>query len=96
MPKTLFLFQEEFFKPKWFELAGDYSHLDKVYINGCHPEEDYLDADDPKLVQVQEEYAGSCEELSDIMYDKDGKHKVTFIDKPTKDWDYFVECGFWP
>lgn len=96
MPKTLFLFQEEYFVPKFFELEGDYSHLHKTYINGCHPDEDKLSSDDPKLVQLKEEYAGLCDELTELVYDLEGKHKVAFIDKPTKDWDYYVECGFIP
>lgn len=96
MSKTLFLFQEEYFVPKFFELEGDYSHLHKTYINGCHPDEDKLSSDDPKLVQLQEEYAGLCDELTELVYGLEGIHKVTFIDKPTKDWDYYVECGFIP
>lgn len=32
--------------------------------------------------------------LSNIVYDIDGKVKVTQLDKPTKDWDYFITCGF--
>ncbi len=106
MPKTLFLFQENEFEPQWFELEGDYSHLNKIYINGSHPDEDKLDSDDPKLVCLQAEYAGLCDELSSLIYgptddpmngfDPQGRLRVTFIDKPTKDWDYFVECGFLP
>lgn len=94
MSKTLFLFQADSFQPQWFELEGDYSHLHKVYINGCHPDEDKLDADDPKLVQLKEEYKNLADELDQLVYDPDGGYKVTFIDKPTKDWDHFVECGY--
>jgi len=96
MSKTLFLFQEAYFVPKFFELEGDYSHLHRTYINGCHPDEDKLALDDPKLVQLQEEYAGLCDELNELVYTEDGKLKVTFLDKPTKDWDHYVECGFIP
>ena len=94
MPKTLFLYQSFDNSPLFFELEGDYSHLHKVYINGCHPDEDKLDADDPKLVQLKEEYKNLADELDQLAYTSDGKLKITFIDKPTKDWDHFVECGY--
>jgi hypothetical protein len=71
------MFQEDFFKPQWFELEGDYSHLNNIYING---EDDQTKID----------------ELCDLVYDKEGKHKIQFISGPTKDWDFFVECGFIP
>ena len=89
MPKTLFLFQENYMEPKWLELEGDYSHLNQVYINNS--------PDDVSQVGTLNAYYKKCDELTDLIYHKDsGKHKVTFIDKPTKDWDYFVECGFLP
>ncbi len=34
------------------------------------------------------------EELSNIILDAQGNYKVTFFDKPTKDWDHFVQAGF--
>jgi len=87
MPKTLFLFKADYFKPEWFELEGDYSHLNKVYLNAVRPE----DADPADWKRKQEE-------LSNLLYGADAyeKLKVTFIAQPTKDWDYFVECGFLP
>lgn len=85
-------------KPKFFELEGDYSHLNGTYINGCHPDEDKLDSDDPKLVQLKEEYETKIEILHDMVYHQDGTHKVKFLEpnQPTKDWDHYVECGFIP
>lgn len=77
MEKTLFLYQEDFFKPQWFELPGNYSHLNGTYINS---------ADDLDKV----------DELNELVFDKEGKHKITFLSGPTKDWTYFVECGFIP
>ena len=85
MPKTLFLFQDSYFEPKFLELEGDYSHLDKTYIN--------LESLDD---MHQEKYTKCCDELTELIYDLDGTYKVTFLDKPTKDWDYYVECGCMP
>lgn len=84
MSKTLFLFQEDF-TPNFFELGGDYSHLDKTYINS-----------DPPDGVSQEEYDKRCDELNELVYTENGKYKVIFIDKPTKDWDHYVECGLIP
>lgn len=77
MTKTLFLYQEDSFKPQWFVLDGNYSHLNGTYINS--PEDNL-----------------NTEELSALIFNPDGSHKVDFIAGPTKDWDYFVECGFIP
>jgi len=83
MVKTLFLFEvlpeESFF----FELEGDYSRLQGILINS-DPEDGF----DPKL------YEKLSQELNEIVYDANGRYKVTQIDKPTKDWDHFVKCGF--
>lgn len=76
MEKTLFLWQEDAFAPQWFELPGNYSHLNGTYINSTE--------------------APLADELYDLVFDADGKHKVTFIDGPTKDWTYFAACGFLP
>jgi hypothetical protein len=34
------------------------------------------------------------QELSDLLFYEDGDYKVTFLDKPTKNWDAFVRVGF--
>ena len=33
-------------------------------------------------------------ELGDLLFYEDGDYKITFFDKPTKDWDAFVHVGF--
>lgn len=106
MSKTLFLFQEEEFTPKFFELDGDYSHLHKTYINGSYngPEYPQISADAhaaavAKFEQNQEELSKLIYSPTDdpmIGFDPQGRLNITFLDKPTKDWDYFVECGFLP
>ncbi len=34
--------------------------------------------------------------LNDLVYGDEGKIKVKKLFEPTKDWDYFVTCGFVP
>ena len=96
--KTLFLFQEEFMTPKFFELDGDYSHLHKTYINSGISEtypEISADEHDRRIA----EYERKTDELTALIYEPEsGRHKdsIKFLDSPTKDWDYYVECGFIP
>lgn len=33
-------------------------------------------------------------ELTDLIYDKEGKFKIKKLKSPTKDWDIFIKCGF--
>ena len=60
----------------FFELEGDYSHLNNVFI-GSYPSD-----------------ASNTTELTGLVYDEDGKKKVQVLSKPTKDWDFFIYCGF--
>jgi len=39
MAKTLFIWQEDFFKVEFFELEGDHSRFNEVYINSSENEE---------------------------------------------------------
>ncbi len=94
--KTLFLFQDDFMKPQWFELEGDYSRLHKTYINGDPEVQTYPEVSADERVHLQSEYEAKIEELNSLVYDVDEKYKIKFIDGPTKDWDFFVECGFVP
>jgi len=106
MPKTLFLYQENEFEPKWFELEGDYSHLHKTYINSSYNGPEYPKISADEHASEIAKFERKQEELSSLIYDPtddpingfqpQGRLRVTFIDKPTKDWDYFVECGFLP
>jgi len=74
--KTLFLYETTSMLGKFFELEGNYSHLNKVLVNPYKYEQKKID------------------ELSNIIFDDNGNYKVTFLDKPTKDWDHFVQTGF--
>ena len=86
MPKTLFLYQDDYFKPQWFELEGDYSHFSKIYINECCPEDV-----DPAVWERKQD------ELSKLLLHEDtGLARYENLGCPTKDWDFFVECGFLP
>lgn len=35
-----------------------------------------------------------AEELNSLVYTNEGLVKVDELDEPTKDWDYFIKCGF--
>ena len=79
--KTLFLFDQCGCEtPFFFEKEGDYSHLNGAYINS---------------VDTSNEH---CNELQTLLYDNDGEllHSIELLDKPTKDWDFFVIVGFIP
>ena len=70
---------------KFLLLDGDYRRLHQVFINGCAPD----DIQNNKYDQL-------CDELSDLIYDKNYSVKVHFTSEPAKDWDYFITCGFLP
>lgn len=83
--KTLFLFEQFEKAAFFFELEGDYRHLQDVYINS--------------YIQGKEKAKGKAlqDELCNLVYDQEtGKTKVIKLTEPTKDWDYFVHCGFIP
>lgn len=83
-PKTLFLFDSFDEKAFFFELEGDHSRFHDVYIGGGVP----------KGVKAKD-YEKLGEDLSELVYD-DGALKVKKLAKPTKDWDFFVQCGIEP
>jgi hypothetical protein len=91
MAKTLFLFEDEA-GAHLFEIDGDHSRFHDVYINAEVPEGDARD---------EETYEALQQELCDLIYyDEDseggeaGELKPDEIEAPTKDWDFFVRCGF--
>lgn len=65
----------------FFEKEGDYSHLDGVYITcDCNPD----------LIQ----------ELQNLVFEPNDPYGYyPIVDKlyiPTKDWTFYVKCGFIP
>jgi len=83
-------------EPKWFELEGDYSRLHKTYINADYDGPSYPTINSDQHATAIAEFEHRQNELNNLVYDDKGKHKVTFLPGPTKDWDFFVECGFIP
>lgn len=69
----------------FFVLDGDYSHLDKVYINAHNDEE----------TEIKED------ELNDLFYDEEGRFRFDRDTITLKDWvkiasicEHVIECGF--
>jgi hypothetical protein len=81
--RTLFLYNEFEGLVKFFILEGNYSHLDDVLLN-----EAVEDAEDIKLQ----------DELNTILFESDGKLKVTLLDKfPLgENFNHVVNVGFIP
>lgn len=80
--KTLFLFQnteDESLAPKFFELEGDYSRFNGIYIN------QFTNKQTVETLQ---------QELADLIYNEHGYYKVKFENEPSRDWSIFVHCGF--
>lgn len=85
--------------PKFFELEGDYSHLHKTYINGSPEHQTYPGVSADEHARLVGECEKNVDELISLVYHEDsGYHKIEFLEpnQPTKDWDYYVECGFIP
>lgn len=82
-------------KPQFFELEGNYSHLHVTYINGSPEHQTYPEVSADEHARLVNEYETKIEELQRLIYDEAGQHKVKFLEpnQPTKDWDYYVECG---
>jgi hypothetical protein len=83
--KTLMLYQQENLSgddlsPKFLELEGDYRHLNDVYINTYHEDE-----------VKREEHQDKEIELMALL-----PTGTKFLSEPTKDWDFFIHCGFLP
>ena len=69
--KTLVLWCDE--DAKFFELEGDYHHLDGIWINSG------------ASLKLEDELFG-------IVYNAaTDEVKVKLLDKPTKDWDFFID-----
>lgn len=90
--KTLILWQSEVLSgdglsPKFFVLEGDYRKFDGIYINTYTGD---MDKDN------QKKYDRLQNQLTDLMYTEDGQYKQQFVSEPTKDWDFFIHCGFLP
>ena len=88
--KTLFM-MEDFAtelgateSPFFFELDGDYEHLDGIAVNA-----DYEKEDDEEM----REFLLDCEiELAEILLNE----SPVMLEQPTKDWDFFVRVAFFP
>lgn len=78
--KTLFLFEYFMEGSFFFELPGDYSHLNGVQIDGS-------DSD-----HATDSNKG---ELYSLVFDEDGDIKVEELSEPSKDWTFFVKCGIY-
>ena len=74
--KTLVLYelQDDLF---FFELNGDYSYLNGVYVGSS--EGDKLEDELYNLVWSE--------------FSENAKMLVKRLEKPTKDWDIFIRCG---
>jgi len=66
--------------PLFFELEGDYRHFNGIYIKG------------------DEKSEARADELAELVLDKNtGEMKLpVFGMPPSRDWDYFITCGFIP
>lgn len=62
----------------FFELEGDYRHLDQVFINSG----DNLSKED-ELFKL-------------LILEETGEFLHRWKSAPTKDWDFFISCGFIP
>lgn len=80
-PKTLFLFIDYTGDTFFFEKEGDYSYLSDTYINAG---DDLKKEDEFGEILWGKDYGIMLKELEFII-DK--------LEKPTKDWDFFIMCG---
>lgn len=99
MAKTLFLCEEIPEETFFFELEGDYSHLNGVYINADHPKgvtqkkwEKLQDELSKLIYRTSEEVEAFRKE--NLVDEAKVWKKISKINAPTKDWDHFVKCGF--
>lgn len=87
--RTLFLFHEVngdlddgvFF----FELEGDYSRFDGIFINTSSPKRD------KKSIAKHNALTGDLVQL--VYQDAPPYYKITKLKAPTRDWRWFVSCG---
>jgi len=95
MPKTLIAYNTLEETVKFFEIEGDYRHLDGVIIGACAPGTAKLDWDSLECEQLQAAYEKLGDELVKLLCLEDGTGRPR-LKEPTKDWDYFIQCGFEP
>ena len=87
----MFLYDNFDEKAFFFELEGDHRKFHNVFIN----------AGSPKGLKASKKdvaaYNKTCDELQALVYEEDtGVIKVVQLEEPTRDWTYFVHCGFVP
>lgn len=88
--KTLMLFQEVPDGSTYFfelESPAGYKHLDKVYINSDNTKESEGVSD--------ERWQELCDDLNALVYNAEGMPNMKPLPAPTKDWDEFIQCGFY-
>lgn len=75
--KTLFLYEETHHENYFFELEGDFSRFNGIYIGQMG--NDALQ-----------------DELTSLIYTEAGEIRdhIKRLEVPTKDWAFFVKCGF--
>jgi hypothetical protein len=64
----------------FFEKEGDYSHLDELHVNNVFHSKEIL-----ALIHGENVNKENNEDFS---------WEVTVLEKPTKDWDYFVTIDY--
>lgn len=84
---TLFLFNNFLDDPFFFQLEGDYTRFQNIVINATDEETAGVDT---------ETLDNLCEELTKLVYKDGGALRVKKLPRPTKDWTFFVYCGFSP
>jgi hypothetical protein len=87
--KTLLLF-ERFGEgdTQFLVLEGDHRDLDGILLNGGAPKD---------FKGGHKRYEKLCNKLMGIVYMEDGQERsLEWLKEPTKDWDFFVHCGFIP
>lgn len=68
-------------KPLFFELEGDKTRFDSIYINSAG----------------DEAHEALVKELTEIVFDENGNEKIDlYIMPPSRDYDYFITCGILP
>lgn len=98
MPKTLIAYNTFSEDVKFYEVEGDYRHLNDVVVGACAPGTKGLAWDSPECEQLQSAYEKLGDELIKLLLNADGTNRTDrpALSAPTKDWDYFIQCGFAP
>lgn len=95
MPKTLIAYNTFSNRVKFFDVDGDYRHLADLNVGASAPGTDELDRASDKCRQLQAAYDKLSEELTKLLFNEDGTYRADrpILKEPTKDWDYFIQCG---